>query len=81
MRNDGWDGQEDETNGGRTDRPGDGQNKETRYEKKKTFSLASDIFARTTTSTSRSEISARIIWDKEMRIVTGMESPREDKTE
>ena len=45
------------------------------------FSLASDIFVRTTTSTSRSEISARIIWDREMRIETGVESPRRDKIE
>ena len=44
------------------------------------FSLASDIFARTTAPTSRSEILARIIRDREMRIETGVESPKGDKT-
>ena len=37
LRNNGWDRQKDRTSGGRTDRPGDGQNKETGYEKKKQF--------------------------------------------
>ena len=35
LRNNGWDRQEDKTSGGRTDRLGDGQNKETGYKKKK----------------------------------------------
>ena len=48
--------------------------------RRNSFSLALDIFARTTASTSRSEISARIIRDREMRIETGVESPRGDKT-
>ena len=48
--------------------------------RRNSFSLASDFFAETIASTSRSEISARIIRDREMRIETGVESPRGDKT-
>ena len=48
--------------------------------RRKSFSLTSDIFARTTASTSRSELSTRIIRDREMRIKTRVESPRRDKT-
>ena len=48
--------------------------------RRNSFSLALNIFARTTASTSGSEISARKIRDREMRIETGVESPRGDKT-
>ena len=48
--------------------------------RRNSFSHAPETFVRTTASTSRSEILARIIRDREMRIETRMESPKGDKT-
>ena len=49
--------------------------------RRNSFSLALDTFAGTTASTSRSEISVKIIRDKEMRIEIEVGSQRGDKTE
>ena len=49
--------------------------------RRNSFSLAPDNFAGTNASTSRSEISVKIIRDREMKIETGVESPRRDKIE
>ena len=46
FRNDGWDRQEDRTSGRKIDRPTNGQNKETRYEKKKQFQSRTGHFCK-----------------------------------